>query len=647
MRIQQVLSYAALGALVFAGGGGLFGAASGANPVNLASGRAITALTNTVQGVPANVTDGVSNVWYSYQGTGGAYINSFTIDLGASYSIGKINLYASQTAAVTIWSSPDGAAWTQRHAFNWTAATGLTTPTLGAPVTINAGGAYAARYLKYEGKAWWNQYVGIMEFEVYEWQGGGPAEPSLAGLANLAAGKAVANGPGYSSTAGHDPGLLTDGNTATYWEGSYKLDNCTYIYNTSLCPLNKWFNTYGYARIDLGSAQPVQAIRITFPQGTPGAQSFLVALNDASDTWSPNKWWGFWGDPAAVASKPVQTSSATQKFFLPAPVTARYVWLYMQNWVMEAAANPSVAEVEVFGALPVSQTPSVGLVTPSGGNTATQAFTFTFTDPQGYQDLDVVNVLVNNFLDGRVACYLAYSRPLNVLYLVNDPGTALLPGLVLNGSGTLSNSQCTVNGAGTSATGAGNTLTLTLNMTFPAGFGGNRIFYAAARDTANNSGWKGIGTWNVPGLQIGQLTTMGVTPAQGAGNAQTFTFTFTDTFGWQNLGVLNVLINDALDGRFGCYLAYSRPLNVLYLVNDTGTALLPGLLLNGSGTLANSYCTINGAGATATGNGNVVTLTLPVTFTSAFGGNRLLYMAARDVAENNSGWQAKGAWLVP
>ena len=58
------------------------------------------------------------------------------------------------------------------------------------------------------------------------------------------------------------------------------------------------------------------------------------------------------------------------------------------------------------------------------------------------------NVLINNALDGRYACYLAYVPSGNVLYLVNDPGTALLPGLVLNGSGTVNNSQCTVNAAG-------------------------------------------------------------------------------------------------------------------------------------------------------------------------------------------------------
>ena len=102
----------------------------------------------------------------------------------------------------------------------------------------------------------------------------------------------------------------------------------------------------------------------------------------------------------------------------------------------------------------------------------------------------MVNILINSFLDGRNACYLAYSRPYNVLYLVNDAGAALLPGL--------SNSQCAATAY--SASGNGNTLTLTLTLTFTPAFTGNQVIYLAARDTAdlNSSGWQAMGSWTVP-----------------------------------------------------------------------------------------------------------------------------------------------------
>src|SRR5262249_9483845 len=85
----------------------------------------------------------------------------------------------------------------------------------------------------------------------------------------------------------------------------------------------------------------------------------------------------------------------------------------------------------------------------------------------------------------------------------------------------------------------------------------------------------------------------------GARVAHTFSFTFTDPDGWQDFGVVNVLINRALDGRNACYLAYDRPSSMLYLVSDIGGGL-NGIPLNGSGSLSNSQCTVNGAGSFAT-----------------------------------------------
>ena len=296
-----------------------------------------------------------------------------------------------------------------------------------------------------------------------------------------------------------------------------------------------------------------------------------------------------------------------------------------------------------------NRVPQASSASPASGAGASATITFAFADPDGWQDLDVVNILINNFLDGRQACYLAYSRPSNVLYLVTDAGGGLLPGLVLNGSGSTANSQCTVQGVGSSATGSGTTLTLTLNLSFAATFGGNRIQYLAARDLAgNNSGWQALGVWQAPGGASTSPAVVSQNPARGSAANQTFTFTFSDSGGWQNLGVINVLVNNFLDGRQACYLAYSRQYNVLYLVDDPGSGLLPGLVLNGTGSISNSQCTVFGAGSSISGSGNSLALTLNIQFRSSFAGNRVFYLAARDAADvGNSGWQAKGTWSVP
>jgi hypothetical protein len=200
---------------------------------------------------------------------------------------------------------------------------------------------------------------------------------------------------------------------------------------------------------------------------------------------------------------------------------------------------------------------------------------------------------------------------------------------------------------GSSAVISGNTLTLTLNISFKAGFTGNKIVYLAARDTGSgNSGWQGLGVWGVPGLNTFP-SVGGVAPTHGNGTSQTFIFNFVDTKGYQDLGVVNVLINNALDGRQSCYLAYSRPAGVLFVVNDAGTGLSAPLTLGASGSAGNSQCAVNAAGSSVSSSGTTLTLTLNMSFSSTYGGNRVIYAAARDSTDaNNSGWQPIGSWTV-
>jgi hypothetical protein len=224
--------------------------------------------------------------------------------------------------------------------------------------------------------------------------------------------------------------------------------------------------------------------------------------------------------------------------------------------------------------------------------------------------------------------------------------------MTLPGSGSVSNSQCTVSGTGSSVVGSGTTITLTLNISFSASFTGNRIFYTAARDTGTgNSGWQALSTWQVPGATATPTQATGVTPAIGSGASQSFVFTFADSAGWQDLGVVDVLFNNFLDGIQGCYIAYSVPAATLYLVDDGGDAGGPFagyLALPGTGSMSNSQCTVSGVGSSAAGSGNTLTLTLNVSFTGPFAGNRIFYTAAGNAAgTENSGWNALGAWTVP
>ena len=396
----------------------------GYGTVNLALGKTVTPLTGTAMGSITGVNDGgPAGYWYSFDSTSctslqtctesdsqGYYYTSFTIDLEAEYSIGRVNIYPAQTRGLRVFSSLNGTDWTQQHRFDGFDNTGLKTTTIG-PITFDVKGAYTARYLKYEGWAWWDQYVGVSEFEVYEWKADSSPLPSIGSLANLALGKQATNSGG-SVTPGQDAfPNLTDGDPFTWWQPVYDFDNCQYIYNDSVCPMGNWYNDYGAAYVDLGLPIDIQAIRITFPVGAPGSQSYIVDISNDTSNNTPFQWWAFGGDPKYVASYPPTTSSATQTFYLPSTVTGRYVWVSLNNWTTSQPLLPGLAEIEVYGSLTSTSTYTIsaaagahGTISPSGpvlvNSGSNQVFTITATN--GYQ---VDNVRVDGASLGHVTSY--------------------------------------------------------------------------------------------------------------------------------------------------------------------------------------------------------------------------------------------------
>jgi len=390
-----------------------------------------------------------------------------------------------------------------------------------------------------------------------------------------------------------------------------------------------------------------------FSFSTPGTATggvsfnFMISALDANNLLFP----GYFGtlhftSSDGSASLPADSSLSSGVLSLSATLRTA------GNQTLAAADTTASGEAGTSSPIAVSVStvpPTPVSVTPAGGNAASQMMTFVYNDPRGYHDLAILNVLVNNFIDGRHACYLAYIVQQSTLVLVDDAGDAGGPyaGSVALGSSTpIQNSQCSV--VLVSALGSGNNLTLVLTITWTTSFAGDKIVHLAARDLEqNNSGWYPLGVARAPGgAQTTTTAVVGTTPFRGTGLGPTvFTFNFSDTKGYQDLGVENVLVNSDLDGGHACYLAYSRPANVMYLVNDNGNGLLPGQSMAASGSVSNSQCTAAWGSTPVTTAGNNLTLTLTITFTSAFGGNRIVYVAARDVHEANStDWHAMGTW---
>ncbi|MEO8025437.1 MAG: BACON domain-containing carbohydrate-binding protein [Bryobacteraceae bacterium] len=293
--------------------------------------------------------------------------------------------------------------------------------------------------------------------------------------------------------------------------------------------------------------------------------------------------------------------------------------------------------------------PTVSTLNPTAGSGSGQLFSMQFSDSAGYQALGVVNVLINTFLDGRKACYLAYSQPTNTLYLVPDTGDGTnLVGKVMNGTGTLSNGQCNINLALSSAVGSGSVLTLNLSISFDSSFGGNRVVYLAAGDTGSqNSGWKTMGIYGVTPMPTSYPSASSVTPSTQTASNGTFSFAFDDSSSATNLQTAWVLVNSALDGRNACSLAYYRPTNEIFLVPDNGDgANAIRAIVTGSATLSNSQCTVTGLGVNF--NGKRLTLTLNIALKPSFGGPKLIWSAAQTMGGGGtSAWTPVGTWLAP
>jgi hypothetical protein len=301
------------------------------------------------------------------------------------------------------------------------------------------------------------------------------------------------------------------------------------------------------------------------------------------------------------------------------------------------------------GTTAVNATPSVANLTPSSGSGLSQAFGASFADANGAGDLRYTYMLINSVMSWAGSCGLRYDRAANLLQIINDQGSGWQGGIT-PGSGTLSNSKCTVNGSGSSVSASGTTLTQNVALSFAAGFAGTKNVFLSASDNADaSSGWQQRGTWTVPSGSAGSAaapTANSISPSLGNASSQTFTAQFADANGASDIRYTYVLINSSLSWVGSCGLRYDRPANLLQIINDQGSGWQGGIA-PGSGSLSNSKCTVNGSGFSVGSSGNTLTQTFAAGFNAAFAGSKAVFLSVSDNGGASSGWYQRGTWTVP
>jgi hypothetical protein len=154
------------------------------------------------------------------------------------------------------------------------------------------------------------------------------------------------------------------------------------------------------------------------------------------------------------------------------------VWTGMTqfgNWSLPGAAQtrlgPAIAHV--------SSTATLG---------AQATYTITASHTGGASQLSMVHLLASAAIVGSPACQFVYFPGSNTLNLINDSGTALVSptGIGVGQAGSLSNSRCSANVAGTLRTLGTNTVTLVLPVTYNPAFAGQKRVYVNAFDAGGS-----------------------------------------------------------------------------------------------------------------------------------------------------------------
>jgi hypothetical protein len=331
--------------------------------------------------------------------------------------------------------------------------------------------------------------------------------------------------------------------------------------------------------------------------------------------------------------------------FQPAFSGPRKIFMYASD----AAGSNSGWQLRGAWTVPGAVGPAAVSVTPGSGFGTSQTFALQYSDSAGAASLRQVWGYFSATLGNPAgqSCMLYYNASIKQLNLLNDDGMAW-QAAALGSAAPLQNSQCSINVATATVAAGGNTLTLSLAMTFQAAFAGDKNVYLRAIDISGKaSAWQQLGVWTV-GNTVGALAPVSVTPSSGSGASQSFALDYSDTAAAASLGQVWVYFNATLanPASNACLLFYTLATNQISLLGDDGTTW-QAATLGSAATVQNSQCSVNMAAATVVLNGNTLTWNLAMTFRAAFAGTKNIFLYAGDLSGANSGWRQLGTWTAP
>ena len=267
--------------------------------------------------------------------------------------------------------------------------------------------------------------------------------------------------------------------------------------------------------------------------------------------------------------------------------------------------------------------PAVVSVAPNAGTGAGQTFVFTFSDASSANNLAAVAMLFSPSTAYVNACYVVVDRNAGTVALLWDNGLGS-NSKAIGSAAVVQNDQCAV--GANSLTLTGQTLTVTMAISFTGTFNGLKNIYLEAAETGVNTGFVQEGTFTV--VAAGIPTATSVVPNTGSGTAQRFGFfTISDPGGSSGLIAMGMLFASALNFNNACSLVWDSTRGTISLAYDTqangATPVVPGT----NTTASNSQCTLSAANTTVLVGTTSVVVTVDLTFeASGFGPRTFIFM---------------------
>ena len=130
-------------------------------------------------------------------------------------------------------------------------------------------------------------------------------------------------------------------------------------------------------------------------------------------------------------------------------------------------------------------------------------------------------------------------------------------------------------------------------------------------------------------------------PYQG----KTFTTTYVDPDGFQDLSYCMLMINTEINPLYCCYVRYTVDADAFSLMNDSGSTFLA---LDEKNLIQNSYAILDCFQSAVTyPDANTIQVEWYITFKKEFSGKTYnTYLYAKDKSGLRTDWKKKGTWTV-